>query len=642
MRISYLWLQSYFKTSLPQPSKLAELLTIHSFEIENMQTVQDDTVFEIKTLPNRAHDCLGHIGVAKDIGLLLDLPLARESLLTGVGAWPASEKLSVHIEDAKLCRRYSGLVIENVAVGPSPDWLTKRLEAIGQKSINNVVDATNFVMFDLGQPLHAFDRAKLGEKNGMTAITVRTATLKEVIKTLGGKDYKLSSDMLVIADGASGAPIGIAGVKGGMAAEITKDTKNIILESANFDPVSIRRTAQVLGLRSDASVRFEHDLSPELTYPGLVAVAELILKIAGGKETRVEGLMDEYPNPIERAPVSVTLRQIQRLLGEKILAARAEGILRSLSAGFEEEQGTYRVMPPFERLDIAIKEDLIEEVGRVYGYEHINAQPLQKIARVQTKNARVLVVWRIREVLAALGFFEVYTYTFTAEGSVALENPIAADKKFLRKSLTHGLRKSLDLNVYHAPLLGVDVVKIFEIGTVFHKDGERCVLGIAARTTGSKKGAADEKIMQETQEALSKQFGIPFEGTVMHGILEIDFDDVVSKMKLDPDDIFEERDRKTNITYKKISPYPFMARDIALFVPVGVSPEEAWKIIEKESGMLLIRLRLFDTYEKEGKVSYAFRLVFQSDERTLTDTEIGQVMERITAVLENEREWQVR
>lgn len=640
MRISYNWLQSYFKDSLPKPAALRDLLTMHSFEIEGVSEHDGDYVFEMKTLANRAHDCLGHVGVAKDISLLLNIPLERNPLLTSSNTWSSSEKVTVQVDDLKLCCRYMGLSIENIQVGSSPAWLQKRLAALGQKPINNVVDATNFVMFDIGQPLHAFDMDKLTAKDGKVAIVVRRAMSGETISTLGGGEQVLKDDMLLITDGNSSAPLGIAGVKGGVLAEITSETKNILLESANFDPISVRRTAQRLNLRSDASIRFEHELSPELAYPALVSVADLILKIASGENTYIEGVVDMYTESAERPAVRVTLEEITTLIGAPIPKVDAERILRSFSAGFEEENGVYVVTPPFERLDVSIKEDLIEEVGRIYGYEHVEPKKLPVAPNIPV-NPRVLLSKKIRTILVEAGYIEVLTYVFVNDGIVELENPIANDKKFLRKDIFTGITLSLEQNRRNGPLLGLDTIRIFEIGNVFTKEGEKWVLGVGVKNVAKKKEKEIDEL-HAVEKLLSEKLGCEVIGGVEDVVLEVDLDDLMKNVKIETSERLSREESDKKRVYKKISPYPFIARDIALFVPETTKPETVLAVMRKKAGEFLVIQRLFDTYKTEGKVSYAFSLVFQSNERTLTDAEIVPIMERITIMLQKNVGWTVR
>jgi phenylalanyl-tRNA synthetase beta chain len=303
MKISRNWLQKYFDVPLPEVSVLEDALTFHAFEIDESYQSGDDSIMDVKVLPNRAADCLSHRGIAKELSAILDIPLTEDPFRKTLTQVSESKILSISVEDPKLCDRYIGAVIQNVHVGPSPEWLQKALESIGARSINNVVDATNYVMLDLGQPLHAFDAANLSKKDGKYHINVRSAAEGEKVTTLSREEYTLTSDRLLIADGNANEALGIAGVKGGKAAKITEETKDIIIESAHFNYASIRKTAQRLKLFTDASLRFQNDPSPELAAYGMDAVVALILHIAGGE---LEGVVDVGDTPAPHAPVSIS------------------------------------------------------------------------------------------------------------------------------------------------------------------------------------------------------------------------------------------------------------------------------------------------------------------------------------------------
>lgn len=283
MLISYKLLQSYFASPLPKPEKLGEALTFHAFEIEEIVKVKGDIVIDLKVLPNRTHDCLSHEGVAREVAAILELPLKRIPTAKLPRSSAQVPKLSVTIRDPR-AHRYSGVIIQGIKVGPSPKWLREALETLGQRSINNIVDATNYVMFRTGQPLHAFDQAKVAG----SAIIVRPAKEAETLTTLDGKYVSLDPSIMVIAD--KEAPLALAGIKGGTRAEVDMATSTIIIESANFDASTIRMTAQRLGIKTDASKRFESGRTSEATLPALLEVATLILSLAGGTSTRVGGV----------------------------------------------------------------------------------------------------------------------------------------------------------------------------------------------------------------------------------------------------------------------------------------------------------------------------------------------------------------
>src|SRR3989344_5589639 len=364
MRISREWLQTYFDKELPKAEALAEALTFHAFEIESVE----NNILDVKVTPNRGHDCLSHRGIAKELSAILDIPLKRDPLRGAMELKPTADSVMVSIENPELCPRYIAGYVRGITVGPSPEWLMKRLEAIGQKSINNVVDATNYVMFDLGQPLHAFDAGELKNKDSRFKIEVRAAKKGENMVALDDKEYKLEPNNLVIADANAGAAIGIAGVKGGKPSGVSEETKDIILESANFNGVSVRKTAQALKLRTDASERFQQVLSPELAAYGMRAAAELIVKLTWGE---LVGFTDEYPSPQTSTQISVSAAKINQIIGTKLSENDMADVFARLGLPFENNKGVFTIHVPFERLGLVIPEDIAEEVGRIVGYDQV-------------------------------------------------------------------------------------------------------------------------------------------------------------------------------------------------------------------------------------------------------------------------------
>ncbi|MEK7107015.1 MAG: phenylalanine--tRNA ligase subunit beta, partial [Patescibacteria group bacterium] len=407
MRISRNWLQTFFEASLPDARVLSDALTFHAFEIESVE----GDVLGVKVTPNRGHDCLSHRGIAKEISATLNIPMKNDPLALRFNLNPRAEAVKISIENPKLCARYIAGYIQGVKVGPSPDWLRESLESIGQKSINNIVDAANFAMFNLGQPLHAFDAERLASSQQSTKgtavcspslrsgtnrepvagskykIQVRNAKKGEKITTLDNKEYALSESMLVIADANADVAIGIAGVKGGKTAEVNGATTDIIIESANFDGASVRTTAQALKLRTDASQRFEQAISPEIAAHAMRAAVDLILKLAGGE---LIGFVDEYPRPQENKnkTVSVSLQKINAVLGTKFTESEVSNAFKRLGLLYKYSEASprciFKVEVPFERLDLEIAEDLVEEVGRIVGYEKIISIPLTPSPKMPT------------------------------------------------------------------------------------------------------------------------------------------------------------------------------------------------------------------------------------------------------------------
>jgi len=628
MKVSYEWLQSYFDEKLPSPDEIARVLTFHAFEIEGVETIGSDTVIAVDVLPNRSSDCLSHRGIARELATLLSLSLVDDPLKREVHAVPDSNVLEVVVDNPELCLRFSAVVVNNVSVGPSPEWLRKRLEAIGQKSINNIVDATNYVMFDLGQPLHAFDRDKLAEHDGGVAITVRVGKKNERITILSGEEYEVGENNLLITDGNSGAPLGIAGVKGGARAAIDENTTNLIIEAAHFNYVSVRKTSQALKLMTDASIRFQNEPSPELTRYALAEVVTLL----GGE---IEGFVDQYPEPTALKPVSVSVREVNRFLGTDISHVRIENIIKRFNFIYKTDGDVFTVVPPFERTDLSIKEDIIEEVGRVYGYEHIVSSVLPPRSRMPAINKKFYYAEKIRRFLTDLGFSEVYTHALVGSGDVELVNALSADCLFLRNTLTNTLQESLKRNNHNTELLGLPYIGIFEIGTVFTTDGEHTSLGIASSDSG-------ENSAENICAKLLINLGTNIKGICVDGVCEVSLSTVLEGL---PNPESYDQFLITNVIqgtkFIPISPYPFVLRDIALWVPESVSGEDVLVTIKKEAGELLHTLRQFDEYKKDGRVSYAFRLVFQSYEKTLTDEEVGEVMKKIETTL-HDRGFEVR
>lgn len=601
MKVSRAWLNNFVGGTLPDAPALADALTLHAFEIDGVEKAGSDDVLDVKVTPNRGHDCLGHRGIAGELAAILNLrldaakdPLAKKPDLSH----PAAE-VAVTLEEPGLCRRYIAGHLKGVKVGPSPEWLKASLEAIGQRSINNVVDATNLVMFNVGQPMHAFDAGQLkhdqprlasGEAGGKFSIAVRRAKEGEWMRALDGKDYTLPATVLVIADQNADVPVGIAGVKGGMPAAITEATTDIILESANFDGVSVRKTAQALKLRTDASARFEQGLSPELCGYAMQQAVDLITAIAGGE---VAGFVDVYPAPQEERRVSVTLSKINAVLGTALTEAEVAGSFSRLGFAYKEENGHFEVVAPFQRLDLEIPEDLIEEVARIVGYDKIPAAPLPAFDKAPEVNPYFYAAEKAREDLLNQGCSEVMTSVFAERGERVVLNKVDGVRPYLRGSLVPELTDALAKNKPNKDLLGLKEVKIFEIGPVWKGDKEVTMLGVA-----SEKGGVSEKVLEP-------------QAAGVYDILPL----------------------SAARRFKPFSKYPYIVRDVAFWAPAGIDGASVQADIQREAGELAQKASLFDRFEKDGRVSLAFRVIFQSFDRTLTEAEANAAMERVYAAL---------
>lgn len=629
MKVSYKWLQEYFDKPLPKPEELGELLNFHSFELEGIERVGDDHMLDLDVLPNRSSDCLSHAGIAREIAALLDRKLKWDPLKGELKKYPKSKEFSVEIDEPELCPRFTLSVIEGVKVGPSPDWVQKSLETIGQKPINNIVDITNCIMFNFGQPVHAFDAEKLkGGKDKI--IRVRSARNGEKITTLTGEESELDESNLLIVGGVSDKPIGIAGVKGGKFAEVDESTVDVAIEMAHFDPISIRKTSQKLKLWTDASTRFQNNPSPELiSYAQNDCIAS-ILEFAGGT---LEGFVDVDMTKKEEKSVSVSVDQINRLLGTTLDAKEVSSILNRLEFSHTESGGMFTVTPPFYRTDINIYEDLVEEVGRIHGYEHLEAKALPDVKIEKEINKEFYYADRARNILTNFGFSEIYGYTFRDKGDFEAIESLASDKNCLRINLSEGIGEYLEKNHRNAPLLGLDRVKLFEIGRVFPKSGEHVALALGVS------GKKADKFVLEAKEHLEKTLDIKLDGAVKNGILEINFSKLLEKL---PEPKKYELFEKTIKQYETISQYPFVLRDLAIWVPEKTKAEEILEIVKNKSGNLLARTDVFDEFEKEGRKSFAFHLVYQSHEKTLSDDEVGKIMDNITDTLNKKEGFEVR
>ncbi len=591
MKYSYTWLQSHIEESLPKPEALKEKIIFHAFEVEDIETVGDDTIFDIKVLPDRAGDCLSHEGMAREIAGLLGL-----TLRTTERTLPAIDLLLPVEIKSDLVRRYMMIRMDGVKVLPSPEWLKNALESVGQRSINNIVDATNFILLDKGQPTHAFDASKVDG-----GIVVRDAKENEKIITLSGEEKVLQPGNVVIADYVGA--LGIAGVKGGKSAEVTDSTTSVLLEIANFDPASVRKTARTLGLPTDAAKRFENNLSPEIVYQSAAQFVTLIKDIAGGEVT---GVSDIYPHKPEVRTLSFTATDIARLLGKADADAIAN-VFDRYSYEYKRDGDNFTLTIPVWRADIIGVHDIVEEIGRVTGYDTITPAPLPTVFPVAHspiyQNIRAAKAWLVHD-----GYREVMTYTFRPKGEVEVARG-AKGKSMLRTNLSDGLKESYDLNRLNAPLLGLSEIKLFEIGTVFPKaDLEEIHLAIADKD----------------------------------GIKEMTVEEYIAEHKVVAESATLEIEHAAS-TFKPWSVYPYITRDIAVWIDGEDGEAKLEEIVNTFAKEYCVRApQLFDEFTKDGKTSRAYRFVFQSDTKTLTEAEVEEWMKILHAEIEKDSAYTLR
>jgi phenylalanyl-tRNA synthetase beta chain len=720
MVFSYNWLQSFFKKKLPAPQKLGELLMMHFAEVEEVKKAEGDFALNIDVRPNRAGDCFSHLGIAREIAAITgfkletELPFTEAKVKKGTkSSSPAKDFIQVEVKDKNACLRYSARVVNFIKVGPSPKWLRDRLSVCGLRPINNIVDIANYVMLETGQPLHAFD----GEKMEGGKIIVRYAKCREKIVTLDEQRFDLDSDILVIADAEK--PVAIAGIKGGKLPEIDKKTKTVIIESANFNSQIIRQGSKKLNLKTDASLRFEHGIDPNLTESALDRAANLIQKIAGGKIAR--GLIDVYPKKVFPKIIRLNLDYVESLLGIKIPEKEIKDILESLdfriknrasrrSEGEEEDEVLFAykrgklidVEVPTRRIDVSLPEDLIEEVGRIYGYDKIEA--VFPISSLVPSKRNLDVFWKdiAKDILKEAGFTEVYNYSFISKKDalilgykeekelgeedkssslsfanarvVEVENPLSSDFQYLRPSLIPNLLKDVEKNQKSFP-----EIRIFELGKIFtlrqaqDKSGEKIMLtGILVgdmffRAKGvvdsllNKLGISDvwydeykptpedSKLSiwhpQKCAEIKTDGKEIGFLGEVSPRIINnFDIQGKVVLFDIDFEKLSELASEEHE--YRPISRFPSAIRDIAVLVPRFIKVEEVLNKIYDSGGDLVRDVDLFDIYEGEelpqGKKNFAFHIIFQSKTGTLSSEEIDGIQNKIIKILELMPEWQVR
>jgi len=673
MIFSYNWLKEYIK-KLPSPEKLAELLTMHSFEVEEVKKTGKDFVLNIDILPNRAADCFSHWGIAREISAILNVKSQiPEVKITENKRIKAKNFIAIENKNRNACQRYTARVMTNVKVSSSPQWLKERLKVCGLQSINNIVDIANYVMLETGQPLHVFDREKLeGNK-----IIVRFAKTGEKFVSLDDEKYDLDGDILVIADAKK--PVAIAGIKGGKGPGITSKTKNIVIESANFDSQLIRKGSRKTGLRTDASLRFEHGIDPNLTETAINRVVYLIQKISNGEIAA--GLVDVYPKKVFPKTIKLNLDYLRSLLGIEIKEKEVKDILKRLGFQvFGSKNLTVKV--PTRRMDVSIPEDLIEEVGRIVGFYKITS--VFPISSLVPPKRNLDIFWEdmTKNILKEGGFTEVYNYSFFGDGEaklfgynkkelIELENPVNEEQKYLRASLIPNLLKDVEKNFRQ-----FKEIKIFELGKTFRKtktlEEKRMLTGLVSGDSFYElKGAVDLLLnklgisdifydqYQATPEESKYSVWYPQKSAeIKVGGEEIGFlgeisSKVVENFKIKGKvvlfDIDFEKLQKLcseETIYQPVSRYPAAVRDLAVLVPHQTRVEEVLNKIETVGGKLVSDIDLFDIYEGEeipgGKKNLAFHIIFQAEDRTLFSKEIEELQNKIIKALEENPEWEVR
>jgi phenylalanyl-tRNA synthetase beta chain len=674
MVFSYNWLQSFFKKKLPSPQKLADLLTLHFAEVEEIKKAGKDFVLDIDVRPNRAGDCFSHLGIAREIAAIFNFKIQNpKSKIKDNKGLKTRDFIAVEVKDKNACPRYTAKVVTDVKVGSSPKWLRERLEICGLNSINNVVDIANYVMLETGQPLHAFD----GEKLEGNKIVVRFAKNRERIVTLDEQKFDLNPDVLVIADERS--PVAIAGIKGGKLPEIDRKTKVVVIESANFESRTIRRASQKLNLRTDASLRFEHGIDPNLTEEAVNRTAFLIQELANGKVAR--GLVDVYPKKILPKVIKLDLGYLESLLGIKIPEIKIKNILKSLDFKLiEVRPRSITLSVPTRRLDVTMPEDLIEEIGRIYGYDKIESAFPLSVLIPPKRNFNIFWEDIAKNVLKELGFTEVYNYAFLGEKEakifsyserelIELENPLSSEQQYLRPSLIPNLLKNIEKNQRQ-----LGEIRIFELGKIFRptREEKRQLAGLIFRGDFYQlKGIVDfllnslgvSSIFYDEYKPTPEESKISFWHPKKCAEIKIDNKEIGFLGEISPKitDKLEVKDRVVlfDIDFDKlsqfvseeqefqpISRFPAAVRDIAVLVPRNIKVVEVLNKINAVGGSLIRDIDLFDIYEgaelPRGRKNLAFHIIYQAENKTLSAKEIDEIQNKIIKVLERNPSWQVR
>jgi phenylalanyl-tRNA synthetase beta chain len=642
----------------------------------------DDVTFELKVTPNRA-DCLSHFGLAREVSCLLDRPLKKHAPVFPLDERSTKSQVALEVQDTTACPRYCGRFISGVKVGPTPDWMKKRLEAVGLNSINNVVDVTNYVMMEMGQPLHAFDAREIrGNK-----IVVARAKPGEVFTTLDGTEKKLLGDELMIQDGERS--VAMAGVVGGKNSGVSDSTTDIFLEAAYFEPSTVRKASRSHGIQTDSGYRFSRGVDPDGVMRAMDRATELLIQTAGGHA--FADPHDHYPNPVKKSAITTSLGFVSQRLGYNVDPKLFETFMTRLGCGLEKVgSDQYQILPPTFRFDLDMEMDLVEEYGRLNGYEHIPETLPVTSAKPAHHDLGYLLRRKLSQIVRGTGFNEAQNYAFVGEKAeraflqkfenlttcglhvstepIRLLNPLSDEWNVMRSSLSYSLWKNCLTN-YHQ---GNEVGRLFEIGKTFENKGsgeyqERWRLGMIAwgHQTSLWNANPAHSVVLELKESLAQifaAFGIsnfqivqPSDrGTVpsfLHrgqaGIVEkegarlgflgtlhpvlISDEKVrtqVAILEIELEPLFKGQPRLK--TFEEFPRFPKVERDLALVMPKSLHAGDVVKEIKKSAGPRLQSVAIFDQYAGEklpaGQKSVAFRLTLQGFDGTLQDEEVQTIV----------------
>jgi len=673
MKISYNWLKDYVDINIP-PEKLAQTLTMAGLSVDSIEKKGDDSVLEIEITSNRP-DWLSYIGVAREVAAITGKRLKLSSFVVRRSSFekkrtPNPEPLTaIKVEDKSLCPRYTARIIRGLKVGESPDWLKKKIESIGLRSVNNVVDVTNFCLFETGEPMHAFD---LDTLSGNTII-VRSASKNEKIAAIDGTERALDGSMLVIADSSS--PVAIAGVMGGARTEVGRSTKNILLEAAYFDPISVRRTSRKLALSSESSYRFERKVDIDNIDHASGRATQLILEVAGGQAGE---FIDIGKAHARKNKIALDNNRLNKILGVKVPAPKVKKILTSL--GLKAVGGRFET--PAFRQDLKCEIDLVEEVARIYGYNNIPGTLPPVAESNQTLPPELIVDGKIRETLKGLGLSEIITYSLLSKkallsaniddkDAVAVKNPLSEEQEIMRPSSIPGMLGVMRYNINRKN----GNLKLYELGKVYFKDagqgfkerrnlaigltGEICdgwiakarranlfdlkgifedlllslgISGFSVRETSDPSFSADACAAVEIKGA-----PLGMIGEIGRDVLKnFDIKDKVYALELDCEALL--RFIPLTRRFKEPARYPSALRDISIVIDNDVPNAVIIETVTGSAGELLKSAQLVDRYRggqiPDGKQSLTYRLEYQNISRTLEDKEVQEAHSRVVSALQ--------
>jgi phenylalanyl-tRNA synthetase beta chain len=693
MRVSFDWLKEYAKIDVT-PGEAAEKLTMTGLEVEAIEYIDGDAVFEVNVTPNRA-DCLSIIGIARELSASYNVPIVFPDL--NVAAESKGLDFNVEIKDPELCWRYAGRIVRNLKVGTSPAWITKRLEKCGIRSINNVVDVTNYVLLEFGQPLHAFDLGTLKGK------MIRIGTPKSIegraglkFKTLDGTERDIPGDSLMIWDGER--PVAVAGVMGGLDTEVTAGTVDVFIESAFFEPTSIRRTSKRLGLKTDASYRFERGTDIKMLKKALDRAAMLMKEIAGGT---VYGKIDMYPRGFHPQEINVRYDRVNKLLGLKLTPKQIVASLNGLGLDIGEgDAAAFKVKVPPYRRDITMEADIIEEVARLHGYDKIPTELPEAILGGDEKKEEVYpreLRREIRRSFLKTGFSEAINLSFMGAEDldllaipaedirrkvVQLKNPLREEEAYMRTTLLPSLIRNLCHNLSH----GNRDLRLFEASRVFYSTGPAAlpeerdrVAAIYFREKTKalyKDDAQDFYVVKGVLEAVLADIGIadvayarsaePFlhpgrSADILVSGKKAGYIGSLSPAVIDRLDIKTQKPSvivldidfvslvdagKRKTTYRPLPKYPFVERDTAIVLDAAIEASAIIRILKSYASELIEDVSIFDVYQGanigDGKKSVAFNVRYRSADRTLTDAEVESLHAKLVEYIVGKTKGQVR